>query len=208
MDEVRVLLVADDPLARTGLAALLAERDGCTVVGQVAADDLPTAPDVYRPDVVLWDLGWDSGAVPDGLADLADPGDGGLPVVALLPDAALAPEVWRAGAHGLLPRHVDVGPLLAAMQAVACGLAVFDPVLAGAVPLARSADSPVESLTPREADVLRLLAEGLPNKTIAHRLDISEHTVKFHINAILGKLGAPSRTAAVVQAIRLGLITV
>jgi two-component system nitrate/nitrite response regulator NarL len=64
----------------------------------------------------------------------------------------------------------------------------------------------IEPLTPRELEVLRLVAEGLPNKTIAARLDISEHTVKFHVNTILGKLGVASRTEAVVRATRLGLI--
>jgi DNA-binding NarL/FixJ family response regulator len=61
-------------------------------------------------------------------------------------------------------------------------------------------------LTPRESEVLYLLAEGLTNKAIAHRLEISDHTVKFHVNAILGKLNAQSRTEAVVQATRLGLL--
>jgi DNA-binding NarL/FixJ family response regulator len=63
-----------------------------------------------------------------------------------------------------------------------------------------------EALTPREQEVLQLLAEGLPNKTIADSLHISEHTVKFHVNAILSKLGAQSRTEAVVRATRLGLL--
>jgi DNA-binding NarL/FixJ family response regulator len=70
----------------------------------------------------------------------------------------------------------------------------------------REVESPIEELTPRELAALRLLAEGLPNKTIALRLGISEHTVKFHVNAILGKLGVASRTEAVVRATRLGLI--
>ena len=65
---------------------------------------------------------------------------------------------------------------------------------------------PAEPLTARELQVLRLLAEGLANKAIAQRLAISEHTVKFHVNAIMGKLGADSRTEAVVRASRLGLI--
>ena len=70
----------------------------------------------------------------------------------------------------------------------------------------RKTDPLVERLTARELAVLRLVAEGLPNKTIALRLGISEHTVKFHVNAILGKLGVASRTEAVVRATRLGLI--
>ncbi len=107
--------------------------------------------------------------------------------------------------------------MAAALLAVAEGLAVLDAdfqqALAGPNPSSSPAPQyggdeppPVEELTPRELEVLRLVAEGLPNKTIAQRLDISEHTVKFHVNALLGKLGVGSRTEAVVRATRLGLI--
>jgi two-component system nitrate/nitrite response regulator NarL len=205
MNTPRVLIVADDPLARAGLAALLADQDGCTVVGQVAAtDSLLASRDVYQPDVILWDPGWEPDFSSDRLADFAE---GGVPVVALLsaPDQAAA--AWTAGARGLLQRDTSTAALLAAIAAAAQGLAVIDPALAPALPLAYPG-SPTETLTPRELEVLRLLAEGLPNKAIALRLDISEHTVKFHLNAILGKLGAQSRTEAVVQAIRLGLVAV
>jgi DNA-binding NarL/FixJ family response regulator len=81
---------------------------------------------------------------------------------------------------------------------------VFDPAFALRVAPARA--SLVEDLTPRETQVLQLIAEGKSNKTIARELDISEHTVKFHVNAILGKLNAASRTEAVVLATRLGLV--
>jgi DNA-binding NarL/FixJ family response regulator len=90
------------------------------------------------------------------------------------------------------------------------GLVVLAPEFATAqltLPPAASLP-PGEALTPRELDVLQLLAEGLPNKTIADRLTISEHTVKFHVNALMGKLGAQSRTEAVVRAIRLGWLTI
>ncbi len=80
------------------------------------------------------------------------------------------------------------------------------PVTAAAPPFGGDEPALIEELTPRELEVLRLLAEGLPNKTIAQRLDISEHTVKFHVNALLGKLGVASRTEAVVRATRLGLV--
>ena len=91
---------------------------------------------------------------------------------------------------------------------MARGLTVVDPALAGAVFPARDRPlpAPVEDLTRRERSVLQLLAEGLSNKDIAARLDISEHTVKFHVNAILGKLGAHSRIEAVTRAARLGLL--
>lgn len=203
MDDVRVVIVADDPLVRSGLAALLADRPGCRVAGQAAPDDLPEALAVYRADVVVWDLGWDPADVPDGLADLAADGP---PSVALLADEALASVVRGAGVLGLLQRHTDGERLLVAIQAVSHGLAVSDPALSGPLPI--TAGPPDELLTPREIEVLRLLAEGLANKAIALQLGISEHTVKFHLNAILGKLGAQSRTEAVVTAIRLGLIAV
>jgi two-component system nitrate/nitrite response regulator NarL len=203
MNDYRVLVVAGDPLARAGLAALLAGQDGCTIVGQVAADDhLLDNLDIYRPDVLIWDLGWD----PDPAA-LPDLGDGGPPVVALLPDRTQAADAWTAGARGLLLRTADAAHLLTAITAVGQGLAVLDPALAGALPLDRPRP-PAADLTPREIEVVCLLAEGLSNKAIAQRLSISEHTVKFHINAILGKLNAQSRTEAVVHAIRLGLIAV
>ncbi len=210
MDPLRVLVVADDPLARAGLAALLSSQPACTVVGQVsAAEDLLAQVAIYRPDVVLWDLGWD----PAGLSDLLEDGearlpDAQMPVVALLPDDTLAADTWAAGVRGLLRRSAAGEEVVAGLQAVAAGLIVLDPALAGAVmPLRQpSPDLLVEELTPRELEVLQLLAEGLSNKAIALRLEISEHTVKFHVNAILGKLGAQSRTEAVVRASRLGLI--
>jgi DNA-binding NarL/FixJ family response regulator len=101
--------------------------------------------------------------------------------------------------------------LAAALTAVASGMVVIytgiaDAWLPRALQAAPSLNGEVEALTPREAEVLNLIAEGLPNKTIAIRLNISEHTVKFHVNAILTKLGAQSRTEAVVRATRLGLI--
>jgi DNA-binding NarL/FixJ family response regulator len=203
--ELRVLVVADDPLARAGLAALLAEQPECVVVGQMAGgEELPREVDVYRPDVVLWDLGWD----PPPISEISWPSQSPMPIVALLPDETYTSEAWRTGVRGLLLRDIAPGPLLAAMQTVVQGLVALDPALTSSVLPSReqATGAPAEELTSRELEVLQLLAEGLPNKTIAHRLEISEHTVKFHVNAILGKLDAQSRTEAVVRATRLGLI--
>lgn len=203
MDEIRVLIVADDPLARAGLAALLAGQDECTVVGQASsADDLGAALALYQPDAVLWDMGWDAADLPDALGDW----DADAPLlVALIPEPGLSAALWAAGARGLLPRDAAPERLVAALRAVVAGLAALDPALIARLPGSAPA-APVERLTPREAEVLALLAEGLANRAIAQRLGISEHTVKFHLNAILGKLGAQSRTEAVVLAIRLGLL--
>lgn len=93
-------------------------------------------------------------------------------------------------------------------MAAAAGLVVSDPSLGpGLRPERGREEAPlVEDLTPREREALQLLAEGLSNKEIARRLGTSEHTAKFHVNAILGKLNAHSRTEAVTRAARLGLI--
>jgi two-component system nitrate/nitrite response regulator NarL len=204
--DLRVLIVADDPLARTGLAALLADQPEVTITGQVPVDaNLFEALAVYLPDVLLWDMGSDPVLVLERLGDLEEVG---LPVVALVPDEAQAVDVWVAGANGLLLREASADRLVTALVAVSQGLTVLDQGIAGAVRPSRDlTPTPLaDELTPRELEVLQLMAEGLSNKAIAYQLDISEHTVKFHVNAILGKLGAQSRTEAVVRATRLGLI--
>ncbi|MCI0396548.1 MAG: response regulator transcription factor [Chloroflexi bacterium] len=207
MSDLRLLVVAADPLSRAGLATLLADQPGYEVVGRVeSTPDLPAGIDVYRPDVILWDLGWEAEENLALLAEIAE--DGGLGIVALLPNEEQAAAAWLAGARGLLLRQVTAEKLLATATAVAQGLAVLEPGLAGRLAPAGQGEemAPAEALTPREREVLQLLAEGLANKAIARRLEISEHTVKFHVNAIMSKLGAQSRTEAVVRATRLGLI--
>ncbi|MBI2862058.1 MAG: response regulator transcription factor [Chloroflexi bacterium] len=205
-DDLRILVVADDPLARAGLAAMLGGQPGCTIVGQSTGQpSLVTELDVYRPDVIVWDAGWDPASAVENLVGL----EGTEPLVlVLLPDEAHVSEILAAGARGLLRRDTDASMLLAALNAVAQGLLVLAPEFGIAEPLIRGPlPTPLpEALTLRELEVLRLLAEGLPNKSISRRLGISEHTVKFHVNAILGKLGAQSRTEAVILATRLGLI--
>ena len=212
LQDLRILIVADDPLARGGLATLLREQPGCDIAGQAASQsDLRGDSDASRPDVVLWDLGWNPAR---GLERLGELAENLPPVLALVPAGAreegMAAHAWRAGARGLLPRDAEAGTLLAALHALGRGLVVLDASFAGDLLLSTQPETaderPVEDLTPRELEVVQLLAEGLPNKAIAKRLGVSDHTIKFHVNAILGKLGAQSRTEAVVRATRLGLI--
>jgi len=203
---LRILIVAGDPLARAGLAALLANQTGLTVVGQVAADgDLASHLSAYVPDVLLWDLGWNPATQLDRLADFTELGP---PVLALVPDDGYTRQVWATGVRGLLLRAASAAALAAAVTGLAQGLVVLDAPLANvAVQSALVTPNPLsEPLTPRETEVLRRMAEGLSNKLIARDLAISEHTIKFHVNAIMGKLGAQSRTEAVVRATRAGLI--
>ena len=210
MADLRLLIVAADPLARAGLATYFDDQPGLRIVGQIGvATMVPAEIDLYEPDVILWDLGWDSEESLDLLVELElAGGEGGPAVVALVPDEEPAPVAWSAGVRGLLYREVSGERLLAAVQAVYWGLTAIEPELMGLLAPAGSLAEPflAEDLTPRELEVLHLLAEGLSNKAVAQRLDISDHTVKFHVNAIMSKLGAQSRTAAVVQATRLGLI--
>jgi DNA-binding NarL/FixJ family response regulator len=195
---LRVLLVGDDPLARAGLAARLAGRADVAVAGEASARDAAAAVAALAPAAVLWDLG--AAGVPEGLAP-----DGPPPVVALAAGEPEAADALRSGARAVLFRAAGADALAAALVAAARGLSVLDPALAEGW-LRPPEEAPSEGLTAREAEVLGLLAEGLSNKGIAARLGISEHTAKFHVVAILGKLGAESRAAAIVKAARLGLV--
>ncbi len=201
--DTRVLIVGEDPLARGGLTVLLASEPGLTVLGQAAPGaQTQTAVSTLQPEAVLWDLGASPKSVPAELSAVP------AAVVALVTDGELAAEALAAGARGVLSRDAGAARIAAALRAAAHGLVTLDERFSGAVlrPQAPVPDSLVEPLTPREIEVLQLLSEGLSNKAIGDRLGISEHTAKFHVNAILGKLGAQGRTDAVVRAARLGLI--
>ena len=203
---MRLLVVGDDPLARGGLAALLGAEPGLTLVGEAALEEsLRDAVAANTPDAVLWDLG-PAPSTAAALERAADLGD--CPFVALVPDPDLARDALAAGASGVLPRNAAAPRIAAALAAAANRLLVMDATLAE--PLLRRRTPAraelVEELTPREQQVLDLLAQGLTNKAIAERLGVSDHTAKFHVNSILGKLGAATRTEALVLAARLGLI--
>ena len=211
-----VLVVAEDPLARAGLAALLAESPDLFVAGRASgSDDFAAALQAHQPDVVLWDAGWKPEAAL---------GAAGRTRTRLRPSSRWSmtrPARPRHGKRASRPFSGATLPPIAsslASRAASQSMIVVDVgVPALRCSAARRLPRPrlsfqatsrrcVEELTPRELQVLRLLADGLPNKAIAQRLAISEHTVKFHVNAIMGKLGVDSRTEAVVHATRLGLI--
>ncbi len=201
MVPLQILIVADDPLARAGLALLLAEAVDCQVSDQIPADEIDEAVEDGMPDVIVWDAGWETAV------SFPDWSDYEIPVIALLTDAHDVTAVWASGVTALLNRQVDGEKLAAVVSTAVHNLTVLDPTLASSL-LAPAAVAPPldDDLTPRELDVLQLLAEGMTNKAIAQRLAISDHTVKFHVNAIMSKLAAQSRTEAVVRATRLGLI--
>jgi len=126
------------------------------------------------------------------------------PAIEIVPDASDADVV--VGARRDSSQDVTPDQVVAAVRAAAAGLLVR-PVEEG-MAMHEAVEEIVEPLTPREMDVLEMLAEGLSNKMIAHRLSISDHTAKFHVNSILAKLNAGTRTEAVTRGIRLGLIKI
>ncbi len=196
-------MVAEDPLARGGLVALLAHQPGISLVAQAASGErINRLLEADDPQVVVLDLGLGE---PDRLPGLERLG---VPVLVLAPDGEQAAQALAAGARGVLFRDADGPRLTAALAAMARGLIVLDEALLETLrPRPLPSEAPIEALTPREREVLQLLSEGLPNRRIADRLGIGERTVKFHVNAILGKLGVATRTEAVVVAARLGLVT-
>lgn len=207
MTTVRLHVIADDPLVRAGLVTLLTELPDCIVSGQSGSEALADGIDGENfhptPDAIVWDLGWD---VNEFLPDLEDPG---YPIVALLADEVQAVDAWNAGITALLRRDAMPERIPEAARAACQGLIVLDPELTRTLlPAGHLRDTAsTEELTPRELEVLQHLAEGLTNRAIAQQLEISDHTVKFHVNAIMTKLQAQSRTEAVVRATRAGLIS-
>jgi DNA-binding NarL/FixJ family response regulator len=214
---LRVLVVSASPFARAGLAGLIDQQPGLSVSGQAAPDQtVMDALELVRPDVLVWEMGWEAPAALDRLAEMREhAGQTMPPVLALIADDASASAnaalLLNAGARGVIVQDANADRLSAALTALGQGLIVvtpaYMPMSAPSALPAAALDNTVDALTPREGEVLRLIAEGLPNKIIAQKLAISEHTVKFHVNAILTKLGAQSRTEAVVRATRAGMLS-
>ncbi|MGJ3237478.1 MAG: response regulator transcription factor [Anaerolineae bacterium] len=208
MDEAHhILIVSDNLLARAGLAALLDNQSGIEIVGQTTSDALLHDIDLYQADIVLLNLGWQ---VSEQLVQIEQlPRD--LACVVLLTDEDNTPAVLASlnqfEVYGVLMNETDPDTLLTALKTVGSGLIVLDPTLSFYFNSPGTHNEKLqESLTQRENEVLQLLAQGLTNKGIAHQLGVTDHTIKFHVNAIMTKLGAQSRTEAVVRATRAGLI--
>lgn len=211
---IRVLIAARSTIARTGLEALLATHATLVTVGSTP-DIVRFMPQVedQQPDVLLLELeAYDD----ETLASLqALNASSHPPACVLFTDDApgvWAPELLRAGIRAILPRQASGSEIVAAVEAAAAGLVVLhrdmvDSLVPAVSSPRRDLSAPEQqTLTPREIEVLGMLAEGMGNKAIAWRLGISEHTVKFHVGSIFAKLNASSRTEAVTLGIRQGLI--
>src|SRR5262245_36290757 len=166
-------------------------------------ESLPAAIEREQPDVILVDLDFPHDKAPRELL-----GPAAVVLLVSSPQGPWIAEALRSGIRAVLPRDATPNELIAAIEAAASGLVALHPgdlITLLPAPRAVSAETG-ETLTPRELEILAMIAEGAGNKTIAWKLAISEHTVKFHVASILGKLNAGSRTEAVSIGIRRGLI--
>lgn len=195
------LIVSDDPYARAGIRAQLEGAVSLVVVGDAEPDRWDEALSELDPDLVVWD----GASVAGARGEI-----GGAPVLSLVDDTDDARRALGGGAAGVLLRGSETERIEAAAHALRVGLFVVDDAFVDVLPGALGpGEMPSgEKLTPREAEVLELMAQGLSNREIAESLEVSVHTAKFHVNAILAKLGAQTRTEAVVLAARLGLLQI
>jgi two-component system, NarL family, response regulator LiaR len=205
----RVLIADDHSVVRQGLRMFLGSDPEIEIVGE--ARDGAEAVSLARrlqPDVVLMDLLM---PVMDGIAATAAirremPDIEVVAVTSVLEDTAII-DAMRAGAIGYLLKDTDSDELRRSIKAAAAGQVRLSPqVAARLLREVRTPETSTESLTERETDVLRLLAQGKSNKEISRTLNIAEQTVKTHVSHILGKLGLPSRTQAALYAMRTGLV--
>jgi DNA-binding NarL/FixJ family response regulator len=194
----RIVIAAPSAVVRAGLEALLSATPGWEVAGSFAD---ASHVDSLRADVLVAAL--PVGALPAAAA----------PAIVLLTSEGQpewTADALRSGVRALLPRDAPAAAILAAVEAAANGLAVIDPQelegLLGSPGPVDAADTGGAPMTPRELEVLRMMADGAANKEIAWKLAISEHTVKFHVASVMGKLNASSRTEAVTRGLRRGLI--
>ena len=203
----RVLVVSPYPTVRAGLRALLGGAPDLEVVWEAQGPAGIGGSWPVQPDLALVDEA--SGTETVAAIEARAPE---LGIVLLVDDQRPPVDASGSAPRGYLMHDATADELIAAVRAVAQGLSVFDPAL---LPSTRRTVNTMEAdpgafaddiLTPRESEVLHLLAAGLPNKLIAVRLGVSEHTAKFHVSSVLSKLGAASRTEAVTTAARRGLL--
>jgi DNA-binding NarL/FixJ family response regulator len=197
-----VLLVDDHQMVRTGLATLLGSTEDIRVVAQ-AGDGEQAVAEASRtfPDVVLMDL-----SMPgvDGVEAtrriLADQPEVKVVVLTSFSDRGRVSEALNAGAVGYLLKDCEPADLLAAVRSAAAGHVPLDPRVAGVLLPDAGSSRPEDAMSPRELEVLRLVAQGLANKQIGRRLGISERTVKAHLGRVFRQLGVADRTSAALWA--------
>jgi DNA-binding NarL/FixJ family response regulator len=201
---IRVLIVDDHAVVRRGLAQLLATTDDLVLAGEAPDGELAIglATEV-KPDVVLMDL-----SMPnlDGVATigriLAVQPETHILVLTSFSDQSQILDALQAGAEGYLLKHAEPETILSGIREVMAGGSPLDPKAARVLLTTRRQARPGPALSERERQVLRLVGEGLPNKSIARRLGITERTVKAHLTSIYQQIGVTDRTQAALWAHR------
>src|SRR5215475_2158032 len=209
---MRVLIGASSEVVRAGLESLVVTAPAFQVVGSFPIGTALAQFENLQPDAVLLDL---ESPVDEAMSQAIESGsmvrNSALVILIDDPDFSVA-NALHSGVRAVIPRAATAEEIFAAIQASVAGLVVLHPdALHSVLSPMPSGDQPEldpsdRILSPREVEVLRMIAEGLGNKEIASKLGISDHTVKFHISSIFAKLDASSRTEAVTIGIRNGLI--
>ena len=201
-DQISVLLVDDHQMVRTGLSTLLGATSDILVVGEARdGEDACVQAAKLRPDVILMDL---SMPVVDGVEAtsriLAEQPHVRVVVLTSFSDHERVGDALAAGAVGYLLKDCEPTDLLGAIRSAAAGHVPLDPRVAKILLPAAENTRPEDSMSPREVEVLRLVAQGLANKQIGRRLGISERTVKAHLGRVFRQLGVSDRTSAALWA--------
>ncbi|HPH06132.1 MAG TPA: response regulator transcription factor [Methylotenera sp.] len=215
MNPIRVLIVDDHTLFRSGIKLLLERQTGFEVVGE-ASDGLEGVKRAkqFKPDVVLLDLHMPTTS---GLAAIPllreEVPQTEIIMLTVSEDAEDLLEALRAGARGYLLKNIETEFLLEAIRRAAAGESVMSPQMAGKLAdtmrtpqKVKQHDAAPEKLTPREREIIGMLASGASNKEIARNLDLAESTVKIHVQGILRKLNLASRVQAAVYAVEHGMV--